>query len=112
MAAGLMKQVRTESSSKEALPGIADTSDPGWSPVLQAGWPYYISGVCRMWLHLVSRTANPMIVDLAPVSIDETVKVYRRVDEEINDIWQKEGRHALLHHLNAIFGYQPIPIRF
>ena len=65
-----------------------------------------------MWLDLVSHTANPLLADSAPVSFDETIRVYRRVDEEIDDIWHTEGHHALLHHLNAIFGYEPIPIRF
>lgn len=33
-------------------------------------------------------------------------------------LWQNEGRHAFLHHLNALFGYEPIliiekrPMRF
>ena len=112
MAAGLVKQVLTKPLSEGPQPNIADTSDSAWSPVMQAGWPYYIYGVCRMWLHLVSHTANAMIADSTPISFDETVEVYRQVDDEIDDIWQTEGRHALLHHLNAIFGYEPIPIRF
>ena len=112
MAAGLVRQVRTKALSEGFQSYIEDTSDQAWSPAMQAGWPYYIYGVSRLWLHLVSRTANAVITDSAPISIDETIKVYRRVDDEIDDIWQTEGRHALLHHLNAIFGYEPIPIRF
>ena len=112
LAAGMVRQVRTKPISEGFQTLIADSSDPAWSPVMQAGWPYYIYGVSRMWLHLVSHTANALIAESAPISFDETVKVYRRVDEEIDNIWQTEGHHALLHHLNAIFGYQPIPIRF
>lgn len=32
-------------------------------------------------------------------------------DARIAEIWRLEGQHALLHHLNAIFGYKPLTIR-
>ena len=43
-------------------------------------------------------------------SLEEDRGLYREVNEAITRSWQKEGRHALLHHLNAIFGYEPIKI--
>lgn len=110
--AGLLRQVHTKPLAEGLQPNVADTSDPAWSPAMQACWPDYIHGVSQMWLNLVSITANPMITDSAPNTIHETVALYRRVDSEINAIWQMEAHHALLHHLNAVFGYQPIPIRF
>lgn len=112
VGAGLVRQVHTKPLAKGLQPDVADTSDPAWSPAMQASWPYYIHGVSQMWLNLVSITANPMITDSAPDTIHETVELYRQVETEVNAIWQMEGHHALLHHLNAVFGYQPIPIRF
>jgi hypothetical protein len=109
---GIVRQVQMKPVSDEIEPDIADTSDPAWSAALRAGWPYYIHGVSRLWLHLVSESADRAIADSAPVTMAETIELYRRVGTEIDDIWQMEGHHALLHHLNAVFGYCPIPIRF
>lgn len=111
-AAGMVAQVKTRPLTDGSFPNIEDMSDPAWSPAMQASWPHYIHGVSRMWLDLVSITANPLITDSAPVTLDGTVALYRQVDADINDVWQTEGSHALLHHLNAIFGYQPVPVRF
>jgi hypothetical protein len=109
---GLVQQVQTKTASEGLPTDIADTSDPAWSAAMRSGWPYYIHGVSRLWIDLVSVTANRMISDSAPNTMAETIELYRRVDDEINDIWEMDGHHALLHHLNAIFGYRPIPIRF
>lgn len=35
---------------------------------------------------------------------------YRRVDEAVIETWAREGHHALLHHLNGLFGYAPIDV--
>lgn len=109
-AAGIIRRVQTDSLTKEPQLDIAATSDPNWSPTVQASWPQYIHGVSRMWLNLVSLTANHKLAATVPGTISETAEFYRRVDAEITSIWQKEGRHAFLHHLNAIFEYQPIPL--
>ena len=36
---------------------------------------------------------------------------YRKVDEKITEKWRNEGQHALLHHLSAVFGYEPMLIK-
>lgn len=110
VAAGMVRQVQNESATSGRQLEIADTSDPNWSPAVQACWPLYIHGVSRMWLNLVSLTANSMLADADPGTIAETAELYRQVDAEITAVWQKEGQHAFLHHLNAIFEYQPIPV--
>jgi hypothetical protein len=28
----------------------------------------------------------------------------------VSDLWQEEGRHAFLHHLNALFGYESLVV--
>ena len=46
------------------------------------------------------------------------VSIRRAIDVSLNAIWRSEGSHALLHHLNALFGYRPVssttqaPMRF
>jgi hypothetical protein len=32
------------------------------------------------------------------------------VDEVVEEMWRQEGSHAFLHHLNAIFGYEPVVV--
>ena len=40
----------------------------------------------------------------------------RSADERVSQLWFKEGQHALLHHLSAVFGYRELlvvkPMRF
>ena len=43
--------------------------------------------------------------------IDDLLNLYRNVNDSIDKIWIKDGQHAFLHHLNAIFGYEPVYIR-
>jgi hypothetical protein len=45
------------------------------------------------------------------VSYDELLAHYRGVDEELNRQWRDFGQHAYLHHLSALFGYQPVRIK-
>jgi hypothetical protein len=35
----------------------------------------------------------------------------RGVDERVTTLWRDHGQHVYLHHLNALFGYQPLVIR-
>jgi len=30
----------------------------------------------------------------------------------MTDIWQEQGQHAMLHHLNAVYAYQPLLMRY
>ena len=36
------------------------------------------------------------------------VAFYQEVNTTLSELWRKEGRHAFLHHLNALFGYEPL----
>ena len=89
-------------------PEIEDTSDPQWSSVVQKNWPYYIMGVSQMWLNMIAGLAaeQPELDQYA--SITEIEEFYREVNTRLTEIWQKEGRHAYLHHLNALFAYKPV----
>jgi hypothetical protein len=91
-------------------PGISDTSDPTWSETVQKNWPSYIMGVSNLWLGLI----DDAIVSLGTpeIDIDSMVQQYSEANDAITAIWQQEGRHAFLHHINAIFGYEEMLIRF
>jgi hypothetical protein len=65
-------------------------------------------GVSQMWLHLISEIAEHNASRQAPSSLIEYQDFYRQVNESVQASWQEEGRHAFLHHLNAIFGYEPV----
>jgi hypothetical protein len=43
-------------------------------------------------------------------SLQQTMDLYKQVEQKVRDTWTHEGGHALLHHLNALFGYEEIVI--
>lgn len=88
---------------------IEDTSDINWSPELQRNWPSFIMGVSSLWLGLINEyvTLNPNDSE----NISTLLEKYQEAQKRITGIWRNEGQHALLHHLNAIFGYSPMLIR-
>ncbi len=85
-------------------PNIEDTSDRNWPLAIQKSWPYYIMGASRMWLDLIAEVASQNLSDPPPSTLPEIEAFYQRVDKEVTDLWQQQGRHAFMHHLNAIFG--------
>jgi hypothetical protein len=74
---------------------------------MQNTWPYYIMGVSRMWLAMVDQVSRESGM-AAEATLGETLEHYARVNDAITHIWQQEGYHALLHHLNAIYGYEAL----
>ena len=63
-------------------------------------------GASRMWLDLVSDLAS------RESSIDGIDAKYKKVQDEITRIWREQGQHAILHHMNAVYAYQPLLIRY
>ena len=61
-----------------------------------------------MWLHLIDEIAAGEEAPPDSASPEELEAYYQRINETLTGHWQQEGRHALLHHLNALFGYQPL----
>jgi hypothetical protein len=95
--------------AKPVHPQIEAMSDPHWSLTLQRNWPSYIMGVCALWLGLIDdQMAN---VTTQNLNVSGLLESYRQADTAITSMWRKEGQHAFLHHLNAIFGYEPLLIR-
>ena len=109
LKANLVKEVVMDNPDHPQLPNIGDASDRNWSPELQRNWPSFIMGVSSLWLGLIieDMQQSPRTFD----DINQLLDEYRQVDAGITDKWRNEGQHALLHHLNAIFGYQPMLIR-
>ena len=89
-------------------PNIEDTSDSKWSPVVQKNWPYFIMGVSQMWLNMITGVAAELPDRTPYYSVKELEAFYQEVNTRLTKIWQQEGRHAYLHHLNALFGYKPL----
>jgi hypothetical protein len=81
-------------------------SDDRWPEPVQKTWPAMIMGVSRMWLDMVSELAAE---EYATSDLDER---YRKVQAGMTDIWQDQGQHAMLHHLNAVYAYQPLLMRY
>lgn len=106
--AGVIDHAGFDDPAKITRPNIEDTGDKRWPTSLQKAWPYYIMGASQMWLNLIAEIAAENLTDKAPASIAEIETFYQQVNETITELWQKEGRHAFMHHLNALFEYEPL----
>ena len=110
--AKLIDRVEFDDTVNIPRPGVEAASDPNWSPAVARTWPYFIKGVSEMWLHLIDDIAageNPPSDSATP---EELEVYYQGINTRITELWQQQGRHAMLHHLNALFGYQPLLMWF
>jgi hypothetical protein len=110
MDRGLVVQDIYEDTSEIAKPNIEDASDDNWSPQIQRSWPYFIMGVSQMWLTSIGEIAGDLSAGYKPSSLQEILAFYQQVNENLKRSWQEEGGHSMLHHLYAIFGYEPVKI--
>ncbi len=107
--AGVLSQDVYDDPTRITRPDIEDTSDKNWPASIQKTWPHYIMGASQMWLNLIAEIAAEKLADdPAPSSIEEIEAFYQQVNKTITELWQKEGRHAFMHHLNALFEYKPL----
>jgi hypothetical protein len=117
-SAGRIREVIYDDPAVITRPAIRDTSDPNWSSAIQSAWPYYLMGASQMWLKLISGMADEEHPTQTPASLEGLERKYSGINSAITSLWQNEGRHAFLHHLNALFGYEPLiiiekrPMRF
>ena len=103
----LLIDQRFDNTGRIEKPETSDTSDEHWNIAMQRAWPYYIMGASELWLGLIQEQAKTMSL---PETVPELVAVYQEINGRVSAIWRKDGEHALLHHLNAIFGYAPIEV--
>jgi uncharacterized protein YceK len=108
-AEGVVLKVAFDDTNVIKRAGVEATSDRNWSFPLQKAWPYFIMGVSQTWLDLIAQFAEDG--RKKPVSTAEMLALYNEVGQKVEATWKKEGGHAFLHHLNALFGYGPVNIR-
>jgi hypothetical protein len=106
LESGRLTRVSIDDVTSITRPNIEDTSDDNWPVSVQKTWPAMIMGASRMWLDLVSDLAS------RESSIGGLEAKYKKVQDDITRIWSEEGQHAILHHLNAVYAYQPLLIRY
>lgn len=107
---GVIERVVIEDPEGDLQTDLAATSDPAWSPAMQTSWPYFIMGASQLWLNLMDQFAATKALGPPPRDLDALILYYKGLSDQMTATWQKEGRHALLHHLNALFGYERLPV--
>ncbi|CAA0098309.1 Uncharacterised protein [Halioglobus japonicus] len=107
---GLLEKVSFAQRSPEELGRLELTSDPEWPIEIQRSWPYFIMGASQTWLMLVQELSQQAPLE-GEVDYPALLQHYQSVDSRLNDQWRRNGQHAYLHHLSAVFGYQPLQIR-
>jgi hypothetical protein len=110
VAREMVEKINFYQRSPEELGRLELTSDPSWPIEIQRAWPYFIMGASQSWLMLVGELSSE---NSLPEKVDYQALLthYQQVDERMNTQWRDFGQHAYLHHLSAIFGYQPLRIR-
>jgi len=108
---GLVLQSACDEPDTVTRPNLEDTSDRHWPLSVQRSWPYYIQGVSEMWLNLIAEIASQPTSGKPPAGLDELLHFYEQLNRVITQLWRQEGHHAFLHHLNALFGYEPLMVR-
>ena len=101
---GLLAQVVFDDPGNPQRPAVEDTSDPAWSIEMQRAWPHFILGVSRLWLELIRE------LDRSGDWPQDPTERYAALSDALDALWRNEGGHALLHHLNAVFGYREVQI--
>ncbi len=106
----LLEATRFAQRSPEELGRLELTSDPEWPIEIQRSWPYFAMGASQAWLLLVQELSAENAL-AGEVDYPAMLLHYQEVDARLNAQWREYGQHAYLHHLSAIFGYQPLVIR-
>jgi hypothetical protein len=109
-SAGRILEVVYDDTAAIGRPAISDVSDPNWSAALRRAWPFYLMGASQMWLDLISGMSDGLPEAQTLPTFGDLDLRYAGINTAITTIWQNEGRHAFLHHLNALFGYEPVLI--
>ncbi|HSH13185.1 MAG TPA: hypothetical protein VLA15_05535 [Desulfurivibrionaceae bacterium] len=106
---GLIDSYENDLAAENQRSSPGATSDPKWSLPLQEVWPAYIMGASVTWLGLINQHFDA--TGAADRDFDELVAAYETVEAALGELWRKEGQHAFLHHLNGLFGYEPMQLR-
>jgi hypothetical protein len=90
---------------------IEATSDSAWPLEIQKTWPYYIMGVCDMFINFIEEIKKSKDIKIDKNNLKQTESSYKEIEQEITKQWFGYGQHAFLHHLGAIFAYNPIKFK-
>ena len=107
---GMLEKTSLARRGPEELAKLEETSDPTWPLEIQRSWPWFIMGVSTAWLMQVQEISQRQGLP-ETATYPELHDHYRGVSTTLNAQWRDFGQHAYLHHLNAVYGYQPIKIR-
>lgn len=108
--AGIVRELLLPASGESKGPALEATSDADWPVAIQRTWPRFIMGVSDHWLALVAEVRSER--NLPPQRpVQGLLDAYRDIDREVSRLWRIQGQSAYLHHLNALFGYQPLVLR-
>jgi len=111
LKSGDLVAVKLDDTTRPQRATISATSDHNWPASIQKSWPYFIMGVSLMWLDLAEQTVDPH--ELASRrGIWDRLEYYKEITSRITALWKQVGRHAFFHHINAIYGYEPLEILF
>ena len=102
----LLSSVSYDSLYNTSQTKIADTSDPVWPEKMRASWPFFIMGASQMWLEQIRAFKKETLNE------SDIQQRYIAIQSKLTDLWQEQGQHALIHHLNALYAYQPVLVRF
>lgn len=107
---GMIEKLAFHQRTAEEMGQLGQTSDPNWPAEIQESWPYFIMGASQTWLMLIQELSQEQPLE-GEVTYRDLLQHYRTVDTKLNNQWREYGQHAYLHHLNAVFGYQPVRIK-
>ncbi|MFT5391212.1 MAG: hypothetical protein ACI8PT_001406 [Gammaproteobacteria bacterium] len=79
-------------------------------------------GVSAHWLQLIEQIRHTLPLwdgdgdgdgdgDTVSTDSNSLLDRYAAISARVDQLWREQGQHVYLHHLNAIFGYQPLVIR-
>jgi hypothetical protein len=107
LAAGLIRDLFAHDYGA----GIDAASAPDWPESLARAWPSYIRGASESILQLVDelRDSEPPVV--GDGFVGEAEAYYSGIMADLTQVWRDWGSHAYFHHLNGLFGYQPLIAR-
>ncbi len=107
--ASVLERTSLDPSDPEELGRLEGTSDRGWPEDVQRSWPWFIMGASQSWLMQLQQVSHNLGLAESE-EYQELVQHYRDVAAVMNGQWRDFGEHAYLHHLSALYGYQPVKL--
>jgi len=90
---------------------IGSDNDEIWDYTIKESWPYFINGVCKMWLNMIMVERGNIVRERyinksALSNLFQLFSIYEEARERINKLWRDDGKHFAYHHTSAVFGYE------